>query len=63
MTPRSWENWGARYEGYGYKVLAPPDPGFEVEVEALRSDSSPILNLELAWFLHHPLRPIPFAVW
>jgi pimeloyl-ACP methyl ester carboxylesterase len=42
MTPRSWENWVAHYAAYGYKVIAPPYPGFEVEVEALRADPSPI---------------------
>jgi pimeloyl-ACP methyl ester carboxylesterase len=42
MTPRSWEHWVARYESRGYRVLAPAYPGFEVEVEALREDVSPI---------------------
>jgi pimeloyl-ACP methyl ester carboxylesterase len=42
MTPRSWEHWVARYESRGYRVLAPAYPGFEVEVEALREDPSPI---------------------
>jgi pimeloyl-ACP methyl ester carboxylesterase len=41
LTPRSWEHWVNRYEGYGYKVLAPTYPGFG-EVEALRADPSPI---------------------
>ena len=47
MTPRSWEHWVARYESYGYKVMAPPYPGFEVEVEALRADTSPIEKLTI----------------
>ena len=42
MTPRSWENWVAFYEAKGFKVMAPGYPGFEVEVEALRADPSPI---------------------
>jgi hypothetical protein len=42
VTPRSWEKWIERYEGRGYRVLAPAYPGFEVEVEALREDPSPI---------------------
>jgi len=42
MTPRSWEKWVERYEGRGYRVLAPAYPGLEVEVEALREDPSPI---------------------
>jgi pimeloyl-ACP methyl ester carboxylesterase len=42
VTPRSWEKWVERYEGKGYRVLAPAYPGLEVEVEALREDPSPI---------------------
>lgn len=47
MTPRSWEHWVARYESRGFQVLAPPYPGFEVEVEALRKDTSPIEKLTI----------------
>src|ERR687895_1251777 len=42
VTPRSWEKWVERYEGRGYRVLAPVYPGFKVEVEALNEDPSPI---------------------
>ena len=42
MTPRSWEEWVPYYEGKGYKVVTPTYPGFEVEVEALREDPTPI---------------------
>ncbi len=45
VTPRSWEDWKARYEGRGYRVLTPAYPGFEVEVEALNADSTPIEEL------------------
>jgi pimeloyl-ACP methyl ester carboxylesterase len=45
MTPRSWEHWEERYEGQGYKVLAPAWPGLEVEVEALRADPTPLTKL------------------
>jgi pimeloyl-ACP methyl ester carboxylesterase len=45
VTARSWENWITRYQAKGYRVLAPAYPGFEVEVEALRSDPTPIENL------------------
>ena len=45
MTPRSWEHWKERYEGQGYKVLAPAWPGLEVEVEALRADPTPLTKL------------------
>jgi alpha-beta hydrolase superfamily lysophospholipase len=42
VTPRSWENWIAHYEAKGFKVLAPAYPGFDVEVEALNADPTPI---------------------
>jgi pimeloyl-ACP methyl ester carboxylesterase len=45
MTPRSWEHWIARYEAAGYRVLAPAYPGFEVEVEALNADPTPIVDV------------------
>ena len=41
VTPRSWEEWKARYESRGYRVLTPAYPGFEVEVEALNVDPTP----------------------
>jgi pimeloyl-ACP methyl ester carboxylesterase len=47
VTPRSWEGWIAHYEGKGYRVIAPAYPGFEVEVEALREDPSPIEALTI----------------
>jgi pimeloyl-ACP methyl ester carboxylesterase len=46
MTPRSWEHWKERYEARGYTVHAPAWPGFEVEVEALNADPSPMIDLE-----------------
>jgi pimeloyl-ACP methyl ester carboxylesterase len=42
VTPRSWEHWIERYEGKGFRVIAPAYPGFEVEVEALNADPTPI---------------------
>src|SRR3954447_738418 len=47
VTPRSWEHWKTRYEAKGYQVLTPAYPGFEVEVEALRTDPSPIEKVEV----------------
>jgi pimeloyl-ACP methyl ester carboxylesterase len=47
VTPRSWEHWIARYEAAGYNVIAPAYPGFEVEVEALNADPTPIAELKL----------------
>jgi pimeloyl-ACP methyl ester carboxylesterase len=46
MTPRSWEHWKERYEARGYTVHTPAWPGFEVEVEALNADPSPMDDLE-----------------
>jgi pimeloyl-ACP methyl ester carboxylesterase len=42
VTPRSWEGWIGHYEQKGYRVLAPAYPGFEVEVDALNADPTPI---------------------
>ncbi|WP_329430313.1 alpha/beta hydrolase [Streptosporangium sp. NBC_01495] len=42
VTPRSWEHWITRYRAKGFTVLAPAYPGFEVEVEALNADPTPI---------------------
>jgi pimeloyl-ACP methyl ester carboxylesterase len=47
VTPRSWEHWKAHYEAKGYTVLTPAYPGFEVEVEALRADPTPIEQLQV----------------
>jgi esterase/lipase len=53
MTPRSWEKWAEHYEGRGYRVLTPTYPGFEVEVEALREDPSPIEALTVPAIIEH----------
>ena len=53
MTPRSWENWAARYNERGYAVLTPAYPGLEVEVEALRADPSPIEKLTVPGTVEH----------
>jgi len=47
VTPRSWEKWIPHYEARGYRVLAPAYPGFEVEVEALNADPTPVEELEI----------------
>src|SRR5918992_5906424 len=53
VTPRSWEDWKARYESRGYRVLTPAYPGFEVEVEALNADPTPIENLTVPAVIDH----------
>jgi pimeloyl-ACP methyl ester carboxylesterase len=45
VTPRSWENWVTHYEQRGFRVIAPAYPGFEVEVEALNADPTPITDV------------------
>jgi pimeloyl-ACP methyl ester carboxylesterase len=47
VTPRSWEDWIAHYERRGFRVIAPAYPGFEVEVEALNADPTPIEQITL----------------
>ena len=53
LTPRSWEHWISRYEARGFRVLAPAYPGFEVEVEALRADPSPIERVGITEIADH----------
>src|ERR687892_681030 len=53
VTPRSWQKWVERYEGRGYRVLTPAYPGFEVEVEALNEDPSPIEALTIPGVVEH----------
>jgi hypothetical protein len=53
VTPRSWEHWITHYEGKGYNVLAPAYPGFEVEVEALNADTTPIEQVTVPQIIEH----------
>ncbi len=53
VTPRSWEEWKAYYEAKGFRVLTPAYPGFEVEVEALNADPTPIENLTVPAVIDH----------
>ncbi len=53
VTPRSWEHWIDRYERRGHRVLAPAYPGFEVEVEALNADPSPIEAVTIPAIVEH----------
>ena len=53
VTPRSWEEWKAYYQDKGYRVLTPAYPGFEVEVEALRADPTPIEQLTVPAVVDH----------
>jgi pimeloyl-ACP methyl ester carboxylesterase len=53
MTPLCWENWIARYESRGYRVLAPAWPGMDVDIEQLRRDTSAIDRLSVTEILAH----------
>jgi len=53
MTPLSWENWIDRYEGRGYRVLAPAWPGMDVPIEQLRDDPSAIEQLGIEEIVDH----------
>ncbi|WP_329010582.1 alpha/beta hydrolase [Micromonospora rifamycinica] len=53
VTPRSWEHWVSHYEARGFRVLAPAYPGYEVEVEALNADPTPILRSTVPQIISH----------
>jgi pimeloyl-ACP methyl ester carboxylesterase len=53
VTPRSWENWITHYQNKGFTVIAPSYPGYEVEVEALNADPTPILNSTVPQIIAH----------
>ena len=53
MTPLSWENWVARYEETGHRVLAPAWPGLDRDVAALREDPSGLEHLGVTEILEH----------
>jgi pimeloyl-ACP methyl ester carboxylesterase len=53
VTPRSWEHWISHYQARGHRVLAPAYPGFEVEVEALNADPTPIERVTVPGIIEH----------
>jgi pimeloyl-ACP methyl ester carboxylesterase len=68
VTPRRREDWKARYESRGFRVLTPAYPGFEVEVEALNADPTPIEDLTVPAVVEHlesvvsPIEPAPILM-
>jgi pimeloyl-ACP methyl ester carboxylesterase len=48
MTPRSWAPFRGYYEQRGYRVLTPPWPRLEGEVEEIRRDPSKMAGLGVA---------------
>jgi pimeloyl-ACP methyl ester carboxylesterase len=53
MTALSWENWKARYEAKGYKVIARSWPGMEGDLEELRRDPSSLGKLGVSDVVDH----------
>jgi pimeloyl-ACP methyl ester carboxylesterase len=53
MTPRSWDPFRGYYEDRGYRVVAPPWPRLEGDVEAIRRDPSPMAGLGIAEIVDH----------
>jgi pimeloyl-ACP methyl ester carboxylesterase len=53
VTPRSWEHWIDHYTARGHRVIAPAYPGFEVEVEALNADPTPIEQVTVPAIIEH----------
>jgi pimeloyl-ACP methyl ester carboxylesterase len=53
VTPRSWEQWIPYYQAQGHTVIAPAYPGFEVEVEALRADPTPVATVTVPETVAH----------
>src|SRR5947207_7523414 len=53
LTPKSWEGWTDRYQKAGYKVIAPPWPGLEGEIEEIRRNPSALKALRLKTVVDH----------
>jgi pimeloyl-ACP methyl ester carboxylesterase len=53
VTPRSWEHWIDHYTARGHRVIAPAYPGFDVEVQALNADPTPIEQVTVPGIIEH----------
>jgi alpha-beta hydrolase superfamily lysophospholipase len=53
LTPLCWEHWIERYEGLGYRVLAPTWPGMDASIEDLRRDTSAMAGVGLTEITDH----------
>jgi pimeloyl-ACP methyl ester carboxylesterase len=53
MTPRSWDRFRDRYEAKGFKVLAPPWPRLNGDVNKIRRNPSTLNGLGLAEITEH----------
>src|SRR2546428_5879524 len=53
LSPRSWEGWKERFEGRGYRVLAPAWPRMQEDIEEVRRDPSPMNGLGVTEVVDH----------
>jgi pimeloyl-ACP methyl ester carboxylesterase len=53
VTPRSWDHFRSFYEESGHRVLAPPWPRMQGEVEEIRRDPSALAGLGLSEITDH----------
>jgi alpha-beta hydrolase superfamily lysophospholipase len=53
LTPLSWEHWIERYEGLGYRVIAPTWPGMDAGIEDLRRDPSAMAGVGITEITDH----------
>jgi pimeloyl-ACP methyl ester carboxylesterase len=53
LSYHSWEKWVSRYQGMGYKAIAPGWPGMEGSVEDMRRDPAAIANMSVDDALDH----------
>src|SRR4029450_11434405 len=53
MTARSWDRWVEYYRAKGHEGIVPADPGFEIEVEALREKPEVIAEASVPATLEH----------
>jgi pimeloyl-ACP methyl ester carboxylesterase len=47
LTPLCWEHWIKRYEGRGYRVIAPTWPSMDAPIEDLRRDPPAMAGVAL----------------
>ena len=53
VTPRSWEDWQARYESRGYRIYDSCIPRLQVEVEALKIKPTPMVEVTVPAVVEH----------
>src|SRR5271165_5214997 len=53
LTALSWEHWVERYRKRGFLVVARSWPGLEGDIDAIRRDPSPMVNVGLEDVVEH----------